>query len=177
MLPAMAVAFAAAPIAGQNFGARKPDRVRETFNVDRGIEHRDHAGAHRVLPVRLAPAHAHVHARRRRGRGGRDHAHDHLVELRGERHHLQLLVDVPGAGQHVADDRLERHPAVRVHRAGDLAVAAAGFELEHVWYLSVCSMFLQAIVSLTLVRREFAKRLGAAGAGMGTVPPVLSKNG
>ena len=31
MLPAMAVAFAAAPIAGQNFGARRPERVRETF--------------------------------------------------------------------------------------------------------------------------------------------------
>jgi putative MATE family efflux protein len=33
MLPAMAVAFASAPIAGQNFGARKPERVRETFRV------------------------------------------------------------------------------------------------------------------------------------------------
>ncbi|HUL97593.1 MAG TPA: MATE family efflux transporter [Usitatibacter sp.] len=32
-LPAMAVAFAAAPIGGQNFGARLPQRVRETFNV------------------------------------------------------------------------------------------------------------------------------------------------
>jgi putative MATE family efflux protein len=32
-LPAMAVAFAAAPIAGQNFGARDPDRVRETFRA------------------------------------------------------------------------------------------------------------------------------------------------
>ncbi len=31
MLPAMALAFAAGPIAGQNFGARKPERVRETF--------------------------------------------------------------------------------------------------------------------------------------------------
>jgi len=31
LLPAMAVAFAAAPIAGQNFGARQFDRVRETF--------------------------------------------------------------------------------------------------------------------------------------------------
>lgn len=30
-LPAMAVAFAAGPIAGQNFGARRPERVRETF--------------------------------------------------------------------------------------------------------------------------------------------------
>lgn len=32
-LPAMAVAFAAAPIAGQNFGAKRHDRVRETFRA------------------------------------------------------------------------------------------------------------------------------------------------
>lgn len=30
-LPAMAVSFATAPLAGQNFGAGKPERVRETF--------------------------------------------------------------------------------------------------------------------------------------------------
>jgi len=30
-LPAMAIAFAAGPVAGQNFGARRPERVRETF--------------------------------------------------------------------------------------------------------------------------------------------------
>jgi putative MATE family efflux protein len=32
-LPVMAVAFAAAPVAGQNFGARQPERVRETFSA------------------------------------------------------------------------------------------------------------------------------------------------
>ncbi|HEV7672669.1 MAG TPA: MATE family efflux transporter [Thermoanaerobaculia bacterium] len=32
-LPAMAIAFAAAPIAGQNFGARQPERVRQTFRT------------------------------------------------------------------------------------------------------------------------------------------------
>jgi Na+-driven multidrug efflux pump len=30
-LPAMAIAFAVAPVAGQNFGAQRHDRVRETF--------------------------------------------------------------------------------------------------------------------------------------------------
>jgi Na+-driven multidrug efflux pump len=30
-VPALAISFAAAPIAGQNFGAHKPARVRETF--------------------------------------------------------------------------------------------------------------------------------------------------
>ena len=37
MLPAMAVAFSLAPIAGQNFGARKLERVRETFTWGVGI--------------------------------------------------------------------------------------------------------------------------------------------
>ena len=32
-LPAMAIAFATAPVAGQNVGAVKPDRVRETFRT------------------------------------------------------------------------------------------------------------------------------------------------
>jgi MATE family, multidrug efflux pump len=32
-LPAMAIAFAAAPIAGQNYGAGRADRVRETFRL------------------------------------------------------------------------------------------------------------------------------------------------
>ena len=30
-MPAMAIAFAAGPIAGQNFGAKQGSRVRETF--------------------------------------------------------------------------------------------------------------------------------------------------
>jgi Na+-driven multidrug efflux pump len=33
------------------------------------------------------------------------------------------------------------------------------FQLVHVWYLSVCSMFLQAIVSVALLRREFRRKL------------------
>jgi putative MATE family efflux protein len=37
-IPAMAVAFSASPIAGQNFGARRADRVRETFHKTALIE-------------------------------------------------------------------------------------------------------------------------------------------
>jgi len=37
-LPAMAVAFSASPIAGQNYGARRADRVRETFHKAALIE-------------------------------------------------------------------------------------------------------------------------------------------
>ena len=88
---------------------------------------------------------------------------DQLVELRRERHDLQLLVDVPGARQHLADDRLERDPAVRVHRAGAVAVARSrGSSCVQVWYVSVASMFLQAVVSFTLLRREFRRKLAIA---------------
>ena len=54
MLPAMAVAFAAAPIAGQNFGARKPERVRETFKWTVLISVLIMSAAHRALSVRVA---------------------------------------------------------------------------------------------------------------------------
>jgi putative MATE family efflux protein len=38
VLPAMAVAFSASPIAGQNYGAKRADRVRETFHKAAMIE-------------------------------------------------------------------------------------------------------------------------------------------
>ena len=49
-LPAMAVAFAVSPIAGQNFGAKLAEAVRETFQsaLDR---HRHHGGADAALSV------------------------------------------------------------------------------------------------------------------------------
>ena len=37
--------------------------------------------------------------------------------------------------------------------------AQPDFDLVHVWYLSVCSMFLQAVVSFALLRREFRRKL------------------
>ena len=36
-LPVVAIAFAASPVAGQNYGARLGDRVRETFYTAAGM--------------------------------------------------------------------------------------------------------------------------------------------
>jgi len=46
-----------------------------------------------------------------------------------------------------------------------VAIYPANFEIVQVWYLSVCSMFLQAVVSFALLRREFQKKLGVCGNG------------
>jgi Na+-driven multidrug efflux pump len=37
----------------------------------------------------------------------------------------------------------------------------AGFELRHLWYLSVATVALQALTSLWLLRGQFRRRLGA----------------
>ena len=66
MLPAMAVAFAAAPIAGQNFGARRPERVRETFKWTVIFSCLIMLLLTRGVPVRVAHFHAHLHAAKTR---------------------------------------------------------------------------------------------------------------
>jgi Na+-driven multidrug efflux pump len=39
-----------------------------------------------------------------------------------------------------------------------------GFQLVHVWYASVVSMFIQAVIALLLLRREFGRKLIAVAA-------------
>ena len=34
-----------------------------------------------------------------------------------------------------------------------------GFQIEHVWYMSIAATTLQAVISVSLLRREFGRRL------------------
>ena len=65
-LPAMAVAFAAAPIAGQNFGARQAGARARDLPRGGAVELRADGGADRALPVAAPGAGALLHA----GSGG-----------------------------------------------------------------------------------------------------------
>jgi putative MATE family efflux protein len=160
MLPAMAVAFAAAPIAGQNFGARKPERVRETFKWT--------VGASVVLMLALTVfcqfgSHLLMHI----------FTHEEAVVAVGATmltitswnfaangiifscsSMFQGLGNTwPTIGSSVIRLFIFIVPVVWLAKQPE-------FKLEHVWYLSVCSMFLQAVVSLVLIRREFGRKLG-----------------
>jgi putative MATE family efflux protein len=160
MLPAMAVAFAAAPIAGQNFGARRPDRVRETFRWT--------VGASVVIMLALTifcqfGSHLLMHI----------FTYEEPVVAIGA---TMLMITSwnfaangiifscssmfqglgntwPTISSSVIRVFIFIVPILWLARQPD-------FKLEHVWYLSVVSMFLQAIVVYLLLRREFAKRLG-----------------
>jgi putative MATE family efflux protein len=160
MLPAMAVAFAAAPIAGQNFGARKPERVRETFKWT--------VGASVVLMLALTVfcqfgSHLLMHI----------FTHEEAVVAVGATmltitswnfaangiifscsSMFQGLGNTwPTIGSSVIRLFIFIVPVVWLAKQPE-------FKLEHVWYLSVCSMVLQAVVSLVLIRREFGRKLG-----------------
>jgi putative MATE family efflux protein len=166
MLPAMAVAFAAAPIAGQNFGARRPDRVRETFRWT--------VGASVVIMLALTifcqfGSHLLMHI----------FTYEEPVVAIGA---TMLMITSwnfaangiifscssmfqglgntwPTISSSVIRLFIFIVPILWLARQPE-------FKLEHVWYLSVVSMFLQAIVAYLLLRREFSKRLGPVPAAV-----------
>ena len=96
--------------------------------------------------------------RRPAGAGGRRHdPARRLVEFLRHGHRVRLLRHVPGDGQHAAGaaSSLTRLltfvlPALWLSRR-------AGFELLDVWHLSVASVFVQAVVSVLLVRGRCAR--------------------
>jgi putative MATE family efflux protein len=164
MLPAMAVAFAAAPIAGQNFGARKPARVRETFKWTAIISV--------ILMLALT-----VLCQFESDTFMRVFTHEAAVVAVG----VQMLVI--SSWNFVANGLIfscssmfqglgNTWPTILSSGIRMIAfvmpalwlAAQPGFELKHLWYASVASMALQAVVSLALLRREFGRRLVAVPA-------------
>ena len=77
-----------APIAGQNFGARRADRVRETFVTAALHRDRRDGGDDAAVSHGAARADRAVHERSAGRRDGLGVPADHLVELRRERIHL-----------------------------------------------------------------------------------------
>jgi putative MATE family efflux protein len=158
-LPAMAVAFAAGPIAGQNFGARKFDRVRETFKKAALIGAVIMATL--TLLVHISPSLL-----------VRSFTKDPEVllvaavflQIASWNFVAQALIFTSSAlFQGLGDTR----PALlsTTSRLITFALPAIwlsrrpGFRIEHIWYLSFATQTLQALVSLWLVRVQFRRKL------------------
>jgi putative MATE family efflux protein len=165
MLPAMAVAFAAAPIAGQNFGARKPERVRETFKWTVVIS---------VIIMSMltvfcqfaSPFFMHIFTK------------EEAVVAVGAQ--MLVITSWNFAANGVIFSCSSMFQALgntwptiysSAIRVTIFAVPALwlstrpGFQLVDVWYVSLASMFIQAALSYLLVRREFGNKL-ITGAGI-----------
>jgi putative MATE family efflux protein len=160
MLPAMAVAFSLAPIAGQNFGARKPERVRETFRWGVGIS----LGIMAILGV-LVWFEARWFMR--------VFTTEEAVVIVGAEMLMISSLNFLANGVIFSCSSLFQALGNTWPTIGSSIVrlvvfigpalwlsTRTGFELRQLWYLSVFSMSLQAVVSYVLLRREFARKLG-----------------
>ena len=160
-LPAMAIAFAAAPIAGQNFGAKHYARVRETF--------RSAAFASCAVMAALT-----IFCQWEAGLLIRAFTNDPpVLEVGAE--YLKITswnfvaVGLVFSASSLFQAMGNTWPsfASSASRLVLFVVPAIllsmtpGFRIVYVWYLSVATIAAQAILSLILLRREFRVRLVA----------------
>jgi putative MATE family efflux protein len=162
-MPVVALGFAVAPVAGQNFGARRFDRVRESYRTALWM-----GGALMLLFTGLAhvaPA-AMI----------RVFSADPSVVAVGEDYLRIVSWNFIASGVVFISSSMfqamgNTMPSLvtsfmRIVLVSVLAFVLAprpGFELRWVWYLSVASVTLQALMILVLVGREFRLRLGSTG--------------
>ncbi len=158
-MPVVALGFAVAPVAGQNFGARQAHRVRETFRSAVFLS----ASVMLVFALlcHVAPA-AMI----------RVFSSDPQVVAVGD-DYLRIVswnfvasgIVFVGSSMFQAMGNTLPSLMSSFVRIGVLAFPALalsrlqGFDLRWVWYLSVASVTLQMLMSLFLLRREFRLRL------------------
>lgn len=171
-LPVMAVAFAVAPVVGQNFGGRRADRVRRSYYSALGITS--------IVMVLLTIA--------------SQFAPEALIRLfskdagvlafGGE--YLQIIsLNFLAAGIVFTSSSVFQGigntfpPLVSSMTRLLLFVLPAtilshrpGFQIRHVWYLSVASILFQACVNLLLLRREFRRKLTFDETGLSGQPAM-----
>ena len=177
-MPVVALGFAVAPVAGQNVGARQPQRVRETFRSAVSLS----AGTMFVFAVlcHIAPA-AMI------GVFSRD---PQVIAVGDEYLRIVSWNFVASGVIFVASSMFQALgntvPSLMTSFVRIVIVALPafplsrmpGFELRWIWYLSVAAVSFQMVMSLLLLRREFRLRLDARPApadrieGALTAPPA-----
>jgi putative MATE family efflux protein len=166
-LPAMAIAFAAGPIAGQNFGAQRHERVRETFSK---------AVLLSTLVMIAATAFFHWHPEVLVSVFTDEAA---AIDVGAE--FLQIIslnfvaqgiiFTCSGMFQGLGNTRPALlSSAARITAFVPLAIllsGRSGFSIHQLWYLSVATVFGQAILSIYLLQRQFRVRLAPRIADVG----------
>jgi len=160
-LPAMAIAFAAAPIAGQNFGARHAGRVRETFRV----------AAFASCAVMAALT---LFCQWQGQWLIRAFTGDSAVIDVGTEYLRVISWNFIGSGLIFTCSSLfqglgNTWPSLLSSASRVVLFAApavwlsmqTGFRLVDIWHLSVVTIVVQAIASLWLLQMQFRARLGA----------------
>jgi putative MATE family efflux protein len=169
-LPAMALAFAAAPMAGQNFGAQLPARVRETFRATVVATSGVMLGLTLICQWQSTLL-----------IGGFTNE-PAVLDFGGE--YLRIIswnfiaVGIVFSASSMFQGMGNTWPSLAssASRLIFFLVPALwlstqpGLRPVHVWYVSVASNAVQAVISLLLVQREFRLRLGQKTDGAVAAP-------
>jgi len=159
-LPAMAISFAAAPVGGQNVGAGKNDRVRQTYRSAALL-----GGAIMLTLTLLCQVRPHWLVS-----GFTDQAD--VVAIGGQ--FLQIISWnfvamgfiftcsslFQALGNTLPSLLASATRLLTFVIPAILLSGYSGFELRHLWYLSVATVGLQAVASWLFLRVEFRRRLG-----------------
>ena len=165
-LPVVAIAFAAAPVAGQNYGARLGDRVRETFYSAAGMATVVMVALTALCRLASEPLVRFFNA-------------DPAVVAYGAEYLRIIAWNFLVSGAAFVSSSIFQGMGntlpplfTSALRLVLFAVPAwllsrqPAFRLAHVWYLAVSSVFVQFVANMWLLHREFARKLGSAA-----VPP------
>ncbi|MDQ3068284.1 MAG: MATE family efflux transporter [Acidobacteriota bacterium] len=161
-MPIVALGFGVAPVAGQNFGAQKPERVRQAFRDAAWMA----AGTMAVFGVIcFTVPHQMVGF----------FSSDPAVIAVGEEYLRIIAWSFVGSGVTFVSSSMFQSvgnsvPPLITSFARIVLIAVpsfilagmAGFELRWIWYLSAAAILLQTGCNLLLLRREFARKLNFA---------------
>ncbi len=172
-MPVVALGFAVGPVAGQNFGARHPERVRETMWG--GLRLAVAVMAALALLCHLAPAAM-----------MRLFSRDPLVVAVGVGYLRIASWSFLGSGVVFVCSSLFQAigntiPSLLASLARTAATVAPaillsrlpGFRLDWVWWVGVGAILLQTTMSALLLRAELRRRLAFAPAEAGSAPAAL----
>lgn len=162
-LPVVALAFAVSPVVGQNFGGRRADRVRQSV----------------YSAIAIATAIMFVLALLAFFASGAlilPFSHDPHVIAFGSEYLRIVAVNFVAAGIVFTSSSIFQglgntwpplfSSATRLFLfvlPALLVARTPGFEIRHIWYLSVASQLIQACINLLLLRRELRRKLNFAG--------------
>ncbi len=159
LMPAMAIAFAAPAIAGQNFGARNANRVRRTFATASGLN---------VAIMAACTVFCQWHPEWLLKNFASD---DEILSYAtvfmtiASWNFVANGLTFTCSGMFQALGYTVPTLASSATRLLTFVVPAfwlarqPGFYIEQIWYLSVATVALQALISLVLLRWQFARRL------------------
>ncbi|MBK5255214.1 MAG: MATE family efflux transporter [Vicinamibacteria bacterium] len=173
-LPTVAIAFATGPVVGQNFGAKLGDRVRGAFRAGAAM-------SSVVMVILTALCHIAPEALLRVF-----NSDPKVVAFGSEYLRITswnfLFSGLVFVSSSVFQGMGNTLPSLATSalRLVIFAVPAyvmaqrPGFQLFHVWQVGVAAVTLQFLVNMTLLRREFKRRLNFAETAT-TTPPILAE--